>query len=62
MRTCKEIKEMIRDNVLLGKKAIVCDIKIEILKRPDNEITTKDLFEILDNIIEKEESKRGEKI
>lgn len=60
MRTCEEIKEMIRDNVLLGKKAIVCDIKIEILKRGVNEISTKELFEILDRIIEKEEFKRGE--
>ena len=57
MTTCEEIKEMIKDNELLGKKAIVCDIKIEILKRPNNEISTKELFDILDCIIEKEYNK-----
>ena len=56
-KTFDEIKGMIRDNVLLGKKAIVCDIKIEILKRTNDKISTKELFNILDNIIEKEENK-----
>lgn len=60
MSICEDVKEMIRDSVLMGKKAIVCDIKIELLKRPNDEITTKELFSILDSIIEKEESKRGE--
>ena len=62
MSLTEDIKQLHRDGVLLGKKAIVADIKIEILKRPGDEITTKDLIKILDKIIEKEESKRGENI
>ena len=52
-----EIREMFNDNVLMGKKAIVCDIKIELLKRPEDTITNKELFILLDKIIEKEENK-----
>lgn len=62
MSLTDDIKQLYRDGILLGKKAIVCDIKIEILKFQNDEISTKDLFRILDKLIEKEESKRGENI
>lgn len=62
MSLIEDIKQLHRDGILLGKKGIVADIKIEILKRPSDEISTKDLFKILDKIIENEESKRGENI
>ena len=62
MSLTSDLKELYKDGVLLGKKVIVADIKIEILKRPSDEITAKELFKILDKIIEKEESERGENI
>lgn len=61
MSIVDDIREMYNDSILLGKKAIVCDIKIKLLKMSTDEIKIIDLIKIMDTIIEREEMKYNEK-